>query len=852
MRTEYKFCLYGQSESGKTCLLATVAMGAIGHAGGLTAERLPVTVPKPLGSGKKNRAERDALALHQGKEWIDEAVKRLEEGGIPKGTPPDDLDREVDFKLGSPGRGDVYLRMIDYAGELIDPEIESSRGGASEKLKRHLEKSDGFLILVETPTGGDKSQISEKVKDAIRPLREAFSSLNNKKDMIGVPIAVALTKWDRLSRIDFDNPTKEKEKLQAFLSGNEQLESLARTIANTMEEQSADLSAAIQIGVPVGNCMVFPVSAFGLSERREEGGLKKELPIKGLVRPFNILSPLIWLAGRKDQLDAEKFEDNWKKGGGRAWWPNRLIGTKEAVTNCTKFLTRASKLNPSFNRVEKLRTAYQACLIGGLALIFGVAAFLVDSAWGSVSRYQFGKVMQVAKDPDSNENELIAARQWFDSYGTVWRGWYGNSRESATMEADKIKDRLEDLYWNPVKNAKEENERYQNARKYTERFPSGDHLAEAKSIITDRNRNEGQLENDVFLDGLRLAGQAAKTAEDWREISVKAKELPSTIWGTEKQNQDLGKIRSQANITAINIAKDQNFASFIDSYNRQVQAANFDAASKVLRSAEIEPEKLAPFVSRFPKDVLAKVRNEARKATKDKAYGNAYQMLQDGKIALQSMEQWCNQNDKKPQSKEQEDGIRELVNEKTILEESEDIHLYSIVVKRGDVQSCQRYLQDGPVKSMANDVKAFMEYCNKIDNPLEVKVDVKIGWDKNYNPWLSKDYHQIKVQCNRVDELKTPPEITAEPGTLSASLGTFVIRGKKYDDPVDLDITVQSVGYTWVDDAGTGRSTLKISEIDKGHDVSLFCKKWGLNNIARLTVVDGIPQKPGLPAWKAK
>ena len=243
MRKEYRFALYGQTESGKTCLLATVAMGAIGHAGGLTAEWLPVTVPKPDTGGRRNRAQREALALHNGKEWLDEAIRRLEEEGIPKGTPPDDLDREVDFKLGSPGRGDVYLRMIDYAGELIDPEKESTPGGASEKLKRELEKSDGFLILVETPASGDISPVGEKVKDAIRPLRQAFSSLNNKKDMVRIPVAVALTKWDRFSKIDFENPAAEKEKLQGFLAANEQLESLARTIANTMVEQSRDPSS---------------------------------------------------------------------------------------------------------------------------------------------------------------------------------------------------------------------------------------------------------------------------------------------------------------------------------------------------------------------------------------------------------------------------------------------------------------------------------------------------------------------------------------------------------------------------------------------------------------------------------
>lgn len=157
-RRYYRFALYGRSGSGKTCVLAEMALGAIGHSGGLTCERLPVTVPKPDGDPSSwGAAETAAAALHAGKEWIDEAVTALRLGKCPSFNPPV-FDRNtpltVDFQIGSPGRGLTLIRTIDYSGELIHPDEEHNHESLTNALKSCLQEFDGFLILADTPRKG--------------------------------------------------------------------------------------------------------------------------------------------------------------------------------------------------------------------------------------------------------------------------------------------------------------------------------------------------------------------------------------------------------------------------------------------------------------------------------------------------------------------------------------------------------------------------------------------------------------------------------------------------------------------------------------------------------------------------
>lgn len=847
MRSEYKISLYGQSESGKTCLLATVAMGAIGHAGGLTAERLPVTVSKPIRSGRLSRAEKKALALHNGKEWIDEAVQRLEAGNTPKGNPPDDLEREVDFKLGSPSRGDIYLRMIDYAGELINPEKESTRGGASEKLKRQLEKSDGFLILVETPMLGDSAEAGEKIKDAVRPLREAFSSLNNRKDMVQIPVAIALTKWDRYCKIDFDNPAGERDKLEQFLANNEQLASLARTIANAMVEQSKDPIADIQPAVGIGNCLVFPVSAFGISERREEGGKKKELPIKGLRRPFNILAPLAWLADRKDQLDAEEIGKKWSKDGPKAWWPSKLLKTNYALGESTLYLARASRLNSDFKKIEKIRNGYRASLLAGMALVFGCTAFIADSSWSLVSRYQFGRMIRVTANSDSNEEELVSAQRWFDSYGSVWRGFFGNSRKLAVVEAEKIQTRLEDLYWNPVVNAKEDNEKFQAATAYKDRFPNGRNKNEAETIVIDRSRRDGFLANDVFLDTLRLEAQSAKSIEDWEKVIERAqKELPANKWATDKQNKDLAGLKAQAFQTMVSLKNDKAFSEFVDQYSTLMQTANYLETFRLISNARIGEKNLNNFVSKFPADIVAKTRIEAKKSIEKKSYSDTYKLIQAGKDALSSMESWCRQKQNNELANGQQEGIRSLETAKADLEKSEDQYLYSIVCAREDGESCKRYLTEAPIKTMKDKVKAFQDYCSDMQKPLNITVEVKIWWGRTYAPWWNK--HKVSISCDNVICIKPEKNIASSPASFSESLGRFQVQNKKIDDAIKLEVTVQPMGYLVNGSVSDGSSTLRIKDL-VNYDLNLRPRDTCPNDV-RFNIIDGLPTKPELPQWK--
>lgn len=161
----YRFGLYGRSGSGKTCFLAALAMRRRPHPQNFTATRLPV---------KNGAAANEALACAD--KWLDEAIRHLEKGELPRPTPPEDPEqnaRQVRFEFTAPERGRFRVTLSDYSGELVDAR-EQGEDSLADRLRRHMENLDGLLVIVEAPRAdSDDAQAA----DDVRMLREAFAPL---------------------------------------------------------------------------------------------------------------------------------------------------------------------------------------------------------------------------------------------------------------------------------------------------------------------------------------------------------------------------------------------------------------------------------------------------------------------------------------------------------------------------------------------------------------------------------------------------------------------------------------------------------------------------------------------------
>lgn len=195
----YRFALYGRSGSGKTCMLGAMAAGAIGHPGGMTCELLPPNVPPP---GPR------ADSLLKLERWLRDAEQALNKGDVPRPNPPefDDPQPYADFEIGARGRGKFRVRTIDYSGELINTADEAAPDSLASLLKQRLKEFDGFLVVAAAPRSG----AAEGLHEELTRLKEAFASLSDRAERMQIPVAVVITKWDRVSDVNYTEPKQER------------------------------------------------------------------------------------------------------------------------------------------------------------------------------------------------------------------------------------------------------------------------------------------------------------------------------------------------------------------------------------------------------------------------------------------------------------------------------------------------------------------------------------------------------------------------------------------------------------------------------------------------------------------
>ncbi|MEO6811697.1 MAG: hypothetical protein ABI353_21520, partial [Isosphaeraceae bacterium] len=143
----YRLALYGVKASGKTCILAALAMPRHTHPGRLTCSWIEETPEHPLPAG--NSADWTSKdPYHLGWRWLDQQRTRLAYGDIPPANPTREPMRLL-YDFTAPEQGTIRVELIDYSGELI---LTSDQ--LASQLRSHMETCDGLLVLAETPHPG--------------------------------------------------------------------------------------------------------------------------------------------------------------------------------------------------------------------------------------------------------------------------------------------------------------------------------------------------------------------------------------------------------------------------------------------------------------------------------------------------------------------------------------------------------------------------------------------------------------------------------------------------------------------------------------------------------------------------
>mgnify|MGYP001216245146 CR=1 FL=1 len=901
-RRFYQFALYGRSGSGKSCLLGALALAgeSIGLSGRLfTCERLPYEGPDDGGNegfqsnddsdqdngsladqnvdqrggkspdGKIRLSDEEKSLLH-GKRWMDTVCESLERRKPVPATPPDiQPPPAVEFRIGDPQMGEFFVRIIDYSGELINPNAEGDPESLAAKLKQRLTESDGLLILAEVPSREKRDQFFKE----FRLLREAFHSLKHRlKNAPLTPVGILVNKWDRYTEIDFNKPDGELDKLDNFLKEHREHSSLIESIKSAFvdrqqsgEQQpdpshSPDKSAVITEQRPVGHSsesggfdgepvLVAPVSAFGKAIFDPI-----ELPAEIPPRPFNALEPFVWLANRRDERELTETVAQWQRLS-KWWWAPLWFwwrGVRRLKRNTDRMSLRMPQQSPHRPPLLSLKRSLMGCLVLSIvcSLLYLIAfSDLAVSTW-HVREYVLAR--EAVNNQGAAIDDLASYRATFESW--VQRPYTGLLRALLVPESSRskilqaINERLDQILYARFKDAPGAKEKNEAAKEYLSQLPAGPHSTECQTYIDELAWQDRLRENVTALDILKAEWPKEELGDpvrryrervdsfQWPHPDAVTSELSDQLqlfkqqiatWYLERTMTDLAKRVSQL-LEAGQITQAVQEVLIIPPDSRSANWVN-TAQGLAQHIPVILEHKSANYIKMQKFDDALQEIDVAIKALKDLEVASRSSHSAVADEALQSQQRVAS--------------IR-----RTVAEEY-DRTLYNAVRELRSKQACEQYLRRAPVRSMEKDVKAYYDYLTRLEQPLDLVIRVIIRWDPNYEADGGKETGEnyISIFVNNKRVLHVGPKDQNE---VQSDIGTFAIRAQSGQALSEIFISIVEDDwglYGFDDDAGSGGRRVSMQELREG--VTIPLRGPGFENAAVLKVEEGWPSEPELPSW---
>jgi hypothetical protein len=483
MIKKYNFAFFGLSGSGKTCILAALDMQRIAHPGGYTCSLLPINVKRPSGDPDEwTEAEQEADILHKSHNRLEQAKQKLAEGSVPLGTELS-IDFIFDYKFSSIQTGDFYARLIDYGGELINP--QNAPQEIAKELRDTLTEMDGILILAPVPLP-EKNQ--KDISEKLNLLQKTMGLIHFPQT---IPIALLMTKWDRIASLSSYSAARNP---------------LTREELPTTEHH--DLYNDFMNKVGIENCKAFPVSAFGACKRRTTIYQGKEIEAPQQVNPlasYGLLEGFIWLAQRLEEirlqneaaelqslmLDLQNYET--AIAGYKKWQPYPALSLWRLKRQGKQLINQFPNPSEMALRARQARTECSKVWWSRVMVLLPIIAMIVVFFWWGQQAYEdkrnYDEVHRILNHPNTEFQKILGAEKWLEQYYYTSAFWHPLSwlfvisRRQAKSELEQSRLRREQGLWQAVKQADSLPDKYQAAQIYQQQFRYGEYKAEIEKII---------------------------------------------------------------------------------------------------------------------------------------------------------------------------------------------------------------------------------------------------------------------------------------------------------------------------------------------------------------------------------
>jgi hypothetical protein len=494
-RKVYKLGMYGRAGSGKTCILAALAMARITHPEQLSCTWIPepAGLPRPAGDPENWDSHDPATAFHRGKEWLEAAIAYLARRDVPPPNPANLAEPlRFSFQFATPEPRLFPVELIDYSGELIDPSITND--ALAQRLREHMAAMDGLLVLAEAPDPGrDTGPLSYE----LWRLAQAFALLGEEAQhgpALDVPVALLINKWDRRGALDFDNPDHENTRLQQFLE-------------STPEPPHRALVQMLSNSVTEDNFAVFPVSAFGEHETLADG---REIPKQvHPLKSFGLEDGFIHVARQRDAIDMARYEADVRRLSPWRFWqsvthtsPWRLLRAGYALA--ARFPGKSiSHQQVRFHaaRAASIAATHVLCTIASVLFLLVASETFYDG-------FRTRSVLATLRSPQANEDQLRTEEQWLRAFtiAPVFRHTGSRlfvlSRAHANATLDGFWTQRDELAWQNVAQTQDLFQRAKRAKDYLDQYHNGRHRLNAQGIIAEAEQQWHAEENAQHLTKL--------------------------------------------------------------------------------------------------------------------------------------------------------------------------------------------------------------------------------------------------------------------------------------------------------------------------------------------------------------
>ncbi|TGO03327.1 hypothetical protein PN36_08205 [Candidatus Thiomargarita nelsonii] len=379
----YRFALYGLSASGKTCLLAALAMPRYPHALGYSCTWLP---------GSKQDAH--------SQEWIKKAVESLSRREVPEPNPTGEEHFTFEYDFTGADHQTFRIELVDYSGELVNPNISDSE--LAKSLRQKFAEMDGILVLGEAPYRDQLGHLSghQKTRDAqthqdLHDLRQTFSLLRGEKQegaALDTPVVLLVNKWDRYSDIDSAHPDIEQGKLEDFFKS---------------ESPHKGLNDVLHHSVSEDNFKAFPVSALGAGEfvRLENGDVVERPKQVQPLNAFGLEDAFLWLAQRRDAIDLRDYQNNSIKNVKQCQQDGKALLNRFPPNSA-----QAKQVKSVLGQCKKRAFFYWAGTVAAVVLALCLVAKITMDSWNHENEEAFRQIAGSVKEnwqKSDTLNELL-------------------------------------------------------------------------------------------------------------------------------------------------------------------------------------------------------------------------------------------------------------------------------------------------------------------------------------------------------------------------------------------------------------------------------------------------------------